>query len=236
VAWDVLEGNVISAFLSGFWYELGKRGLPQFELIGVELLQQTPLDTVLGDLLIANARLVRLIEFKRELNTDDKEPVKLSRLKAGLGSSSFAFLESISREIHWYVLTNFNKSQNSVVVPYLDLESPAGDRDLPRFIEETVNALARPGINEDDLREYIQLLGRCFRSGRIARTTGGLVFTVNHQGKSIFVPIRDVQELAMTPRLILEERRMTLERQMKQQPEIEMKEQLSFRRPPRVSL
>jgi hypothetical protein len=226
---DVQENIVINGFLSGFWYALGTRGLHPFELIGVEQLQQTSLDTVLGDLLIANTRFVRLIEFKRELNKDPKERVKLSRLKAVLDSG----LESISREIHWYVLTNFNKSQSSVVVPYLDLEAPASNRDLAQFVEETVNALAGPGMNEDNLRVYIQVLGQCSGSGRIPRTTGGLLFTVSHQGKPIYVPIRDVQELAMTPRLILEERHLTLEMAMKE--EMVMKERLRDSQTPRMS-
>ena len=228
--WDVLEGNVIAAFQALFWHTLGKRGLPPFELIGVELLQQTQLDTVLGDLLIANARFVRLIEFKRELNKDPKEHVKFERLKAAIDDrGSYALLQSISREMHWFVLSNFNKHQATVVVPYLDLEAPVGDRDLIRFVEETVDALAGPRMNEDDLREYIQVLGRCSSSGRIPRTTGGLLFTVNLQGKSIIVPIRDVQELAMAPRLILEQRRMALERELKQQltPERELKQRLT---------
>jgi len=230
VAWDVSENVVIGQFILDLGHALGTRGLPPFELIGVELLQQTALDTVLGDLLIANTRFVRLIEFKRELNKDDKESVKLSRLKAVLDSGSYAFLQSVSREIHWYVLSNFNKQKGTVVVPYLDLESSAADRDLARFVEETVNALAGPRMNEDDSREYIQVLERCFNSGgRIPRTTGGLLFTVDHQGKSIIVPIRDVPELAKTPRLILEERRRTLERELKEQltPERELKEQLT---------
>ena len=229
MAWDVSENVVIGQFILDLGHALGTRGLPPFELIGVELLQQTALDTVLGDLLIANTRFVRLIEFKRELNKDDKESVKLSRLKAVLDSGSYAFLQSVSREIHWYVLSNFNKQKGTVVVPYLDLEAPVGDRDLIRFVEETVDALAGPRMNEDDLREYIQVLGRCSSSGRIPRTTGGLLFTVNLQGKSIIVPIRDVQELAMAPRLILEQRRMALERELKQQltPERELKQRLT---------
>jgi hypothetical protein len=112
----------------------------------------------------------------------------------------------------------------------LDLESPVSDRDLARFVEETVNALAGPWMNEDASREYIQVLERCFKSGGMTpRTTGGLLFTVNHQGKSIIVPIRDVPELAKSPRLILEERRMTLERELKEQltPERELKQRLT---------
>ena len=120
-----------------------------------------------------------------------------------------------------------------MVVPYLDLETPASNRDLAQFVEETVNALAGPGMNEDNLRVYIQVLGQCSGSGRIPRTTGGLLFTVSHQGKPIYVPIRDVQELAMTPRLILEERHLTLEMAMKE--EMVMKERLRYSQTPRMS-
>jgi hypothetical protein len=158
VTWDVLEATVISNFILGLGHALGTRLVP-FEPIGVELTQQTPLDPLLGDLLIANARLVRLIEFKRELNKSPKERVKLVVLQRLLVTEAYARLESISRKAHWYVLTNFNKWQSSVIVPYLDLESPVGDRDLAQFVQETANALAGPGMTEQELsdwRVYIQ--------------------------------------------------------------------------------
>jgi hypothetical protein len=105
VAWDVLENAVISNFILGLGHALGTRLVP-FEPIGVELTQQTPLDPLLGDLLIANARLVRLIEFKRELNRSPKEQGKLVVLKRLLLTEAYSHLESISRKNHWFVLTN----------------------------------------------------------------------------------------------------------------------------------
>ena len=75
MAWDVLENTVIGTFI----FSLGQAvGLLSCEPIGVELLQQTPLDTSLGDVLIAKATFVRLIEFKRELNKSPKEHAKRS--------------------------------------------------------------------------------------------------------------------------------------------------------------
>ena len=235
MAWDVLENTVIGAFIFGLGQAVGP--LP-CDPIGVELLQQTPLDTSLGDALIAKARFVRLIEFKRELNKSPKEQAKLWTLKKALETDAHSRLESISRKIHWYVLTNFNKWRSSVIVPYLDLESPAGDRDLARFVQETAKALAGPGMSEQELHDlhvYIQVLGRFCGSRQIGGTTGGLLFAVYAQGKPTYVPIRDVRELAMTPRLVLE-RRMTLDREMKQ--ELSVEHELRYPRGhiPRMSL
>ncbi len=215
MAWDVLENTVISAFIFG----LGQAaGLVPCEPIGVELLQQTPMDAFLGDVLIAKAKFVRLIEFKRELNKSPKERAKVQRLRTVLGMEPYAHLESLSREVHWYVQTNFNKWQSSVIVPYLDMESPEGDRDLARFVQETADALAGPGLSEQELHSvsaYMQALARFCGSGRIGATTGGLLFALNAQGKPSYIPIRDVRELAMTPGQVMEHR-MTLERGMAQ--------------------
>ena len=102
VAWDVLENDVIGNFILGFGRALGVRyGTVEMAPIGVELLQQTPLDTCLGDVLIANAVFVRLIEFKRELNKSPKERAKLRQLRMALASESTARLEPLSRKIHW---------------------------------------------------------------------------------------------------------------------------------------
>ena len=57
---------------------MGQHGLQaKPEPISVNLLQQTPLDTSLGDVLLAKARVVRLIEFKREANKDRKERARV---------------------------------------------------------------------------------------------------------------------------------------------------------------
>ena len=145
MAWDVLENTVMSAFIFG----LGQAaGLVPCEPIGVELLQQTPMDAF-WDVLIAKAKFVRLIEFKRELNKSPKERLRFSVSARFWEWNLMRTWKFFSREVHWYVQrTNFNKWQSSVIVPYLDMESPEGDRDLARFVQETADALAGPGLSE----------------------------------------------------------------------------------------
>jgi hypothetical protein len=235
VAWDVLENTVIGTFIFGLGQAVGPL---RREPIGVELLQQTPLDTSLGDVLIAKATFVRLIEFKRELNKSPKEQAKLVALKRLLVTEAYSRLELISRKVHWYVITNFNKWRSSVIVPYLDLESPVGDRDLAQFIQETADALAGPGMPEqelDDLQVYFQKLAQFCGSRHIGGTTGGLLFTVDTRGKPAYFPIRDVRELAMTPRQVVESR-VTLERERREELSVQHERKYASRRVPRMSL
>jgi hypothetical protein len=218
MAWDVLENTVISSFIMGLGRAIGVRyGRGPCEPIGVELLQQTPLDRCLGDLLIARARFVRLIEFKRELNKSRKERAKLRLLRTGLQHQP-SQLELLSRQIHWYAMTNFNKEPSSTVVPYLDMEAPKSDRDLAQFVQETEDAMAGPGLTEqelEDLKLYMQAVAKYCGSAKSGGTVGGLLFAVNAQGKASYFPVHDVRELAMSPRLVVE-RRMTLKREMAQ--------------------
>jgi hypothetical protein len=228
--WDVIEGAVISNYILALGHAMGRQLLP-FEPIAVELTQQTPLDPLLGDLVIANAKLVRLIEFKRELNRSPKEQAKLVILKRLLLVDIDSRLESISRKNHWYVQTNFNKWQSSVIVPYLDQESPVGDRDLARFVKETADALAGPAMTEQEFADwqwYMQKVTEFFGSRRrIPRTRGGLLFTVNAQGDPAFFAFRDTIELAMTPRLVIDNR-MALEVEKQElSPKMERDQELS---------
>lgn len=217
MAWDVLENVVIGNFILGFGRALGVRyGTDAMAPIGVELLQQTPLDTSLGDVLIANATFVRLIEFKRELNRSPKERAKLRQLRTALESESTRRFEPISRQIHWYVVTNFNKWPSSKIVPYLDMEAPReGNRDLARFVQETADALAKSSLSERELQDvsgYMKALAAYCGTSKSGKTTGGLLFAVNAQGRASYTPIRDVRELAMEPQMVLE-RHLMLERE-----------------------
>lgn len=63
----------------------------------VNLLQQSPMDPPLGDVLIENAGVTRLIAFKREQNDSMKEETKRLMLERILGGN--ARLQSVSREI-----------------------------------------------------------------------------------------------------------------------------------------
>jgi hypothetical protein len=81
----------------------------------------------------------------------------------------------------------------------------------------------------DDWRVYMQKVTEFCGSRRIGGTTGGLLFTVNAQGKPAYFPFRDVRELAMTPRQVVDNR-MALKTERKQELSIEPK------RAPRMSL
>jgi hypothetical protein len=218
---DVLENIIIGVFIDAFGFERGRRYGVKCEPIGVELLQQTPLDSTLGDVLIANSRIVRLIEFKREENKDSKEYSKFMLLSRALNGPALSHLIPLSRKVHWYVLTNFNRPQSSIVVPYLDFLNPNGDRDLAKFVQELTDDIAGPEMDEQesrDLRQYIQAVAQWAGSSRPPATTGGLLFVVNRLGQPQFLFIRDVRELAMTPRLVVEqrnvqERRIEMERE-----------------------
>lgn len=55
--------------IGNYLFDLGVRMAklrPTLPLVSVNLLQQTPADRLLGDVLLANAGVCRLIEFKRE--------------------------------------------------------------------------------------------------------------------------------------------------------------------------
>jgi len=206
---DVLENIIIGVFIDSFGFERGRRYGLKCEPIGVELLQETPLDTSLGDVLIANAKIVRLIEFKREENKDPKEYSKFIMLSRALNGPGLSHLIPLSRKIHWYVLTNFNKPHSSIVVPYLDFLKPTGDRDLAKFVQELTDDIAGPEMDEQesrDLPRYIQEVAQWAGSSRPPATTGGLLFVVNALGQPQYLFIRDVRELAMTPRLVVEQR------------------------------
>jgi hypothetical protein len=223
---DVLENIVIGVFIDAFGFERGRRYGVKCEPIGVELLQQTRLDTSLGDVLIANSRIVRLIEFKREENNDQKEYSKFTLLSRALNGPALSYLIPLSRKIHWYVLTNFNRPESSIVVPYLDFLNPTGDRDLAKFVQELTDDIAGPEMDEQesrDLRQYIQEVAQWAGSSRPPATTGGLLFVVNALGQPQFLFIRDVRELAMTPRLVVEQR-------MAQERRIEMEHEYGLRR------
>jgi hypothetical protein len=64
--------------------------------LAVSLLQQTPLDIVLGDVLLAGPRSVVLLEFKRATARPWKERSKLVKTEALLERSEFQGLQTIS--------------------------------------------------------------------------------------------------------------------------------------------
>jgi hypothetical protein len=122
--------------IGNYLFDLGVRMAklrPNLPLISVNLLQQTPADRLLGDVLLANAGTCRLIEFKRAGKLTRKEMRKLAVLRDGLEKSgSREEAEELSRQIHWYVEIREPRVIGQAVVtracPYLDFS------DDPSFI------------------------------------------------------------------------------------------------------
>ena len=118
------ENVVIGNFLYGLGFALGSQlrsgQLPSM----VNLLQQTPDDKRLGDLLMAFPGTVRLIEFKTEANKSKKEAGRhqfLSRIFSEK-LDELPDLPGTSRRVHWYIETAPLPSAalSARIEPYLD--------------------------------------------------------------------------------------------------------------------
>jgi hypothetical protein len=92
--------------------------------LAVHLLQQTPLDIVLGDVLLTGPRSVALLEFKRAADRRSKERDKLELIEALLERPKFQELRTTSQQIHFYVETgDIPERFKPRVLPYLDLRT-----------------------------------------------------------------------------------------------------------------
>jgi hypothetical protein len=128
-----LYENVV---IGGYLFDLGVRMAklrPDLPLVSVNLLQQTPSDRLLGDVLFANAAVFRLIEFKRAGELTRKERKKLAILQKGVINNNLEMdLTDLSREVHWYIEIDEPRVLGEPVIsracPYLDF-----DKD-PEFI------------------------------------------------------------------------------------------------------
>ena len=60
------------------------------------------------------------------------------------------YLQGISRKVHWFVLTNYDRpDRTSIVVPYIEMTWLSGSRGLDQFIREITADMAGPGMTDD---------------------------------------------------------------------------------------
>ncbi|WP_340613910.1 hypothetical protein [Xenorhabdus thailandensis] len=97
------ENVVIGNFLYSLGYSLGMSQSEKNQLSVINLLQQTPADKELGDMLLEFPSVVRLIEFKNSASSLEKEKKRCEQLTVAIGEHEI--LKKISREVHWYVET-----------------------------------------------------------------------------------------------------------------------------------
>jgi hypothetical protein len=155
---------------------------------------------------------------------------KFRAVRAAVSNDTLKHLVPLSRKIPRYVLTNFDKPITSIVIPYLDMESPSGDYSLEQFLQELTADMSGPPMTDGeayDVRQYMEAVACYGGSSKIGTTTGGLLFAVDDRGKAQYLFIKDVRELALTPKLVFEQRTMAvreagLARNLHERPSLEV--------------
>jgi hypothetical protein len=185
----------------------------------VNLLQQTPLDKELGDVLLTFPGLVRLIEFKMKGASLKKERRRHQVLSLALTGEN-AMLVETSKSVHWYVelcAQSATAPLISRVVPYLDAFT---DSELlrPGGIEEMVEQTARHALSQVDplsreqARAYLDLVRLTLGTEKLAGA-GGLLLVMDTQGGMHFAQVQDLVDLNLPDRLWLEKVLAVPERQ-----------------------
>lgn len=192
----IYENVIIGNFLYGLGYSIGTSTHDKNQLSVINLLQQTPADKELGDMLLEFPGVVRLIEFKNGSSNLKKEKKRCEQLTIAIGNNYKAKI--ISREIHWYVETTpFDKICLNNIKPYLDAFSDtASMHTLESFIYDITSSVINPNliIPSNDLEAYLSLVSTCQGSGNIG--TGGLVVSISKQGIR-YVQLSDIMELRL---------------------------------------
>ncbi|WP_349745929.1 hypothetical protein [Pseudomonas frederiksbergensis] len=198
------ENVVIGNFLYGLGFAVrscldGNTSIPSV----VNLLQQTPADRELADVLLSFPGVVRLIEFKMKGARLTKERIRHRLLMAALSGENQAMVET-SRSLHWYVEVAANDTDIPLVsraVPYLDafdsesLALTAGS--LERLVEQTACEAVR-GL-DPVMRERSEIYLRFLRSIQADDPVdaGGVLLVMGASGAMHFAQLRDICDLSM---------------------------------------
>ncbi|APG05609.1 hypothetical protein BJI69_18000 [Luteibacter rhizovicinus DSM 16549] len=182
---DLYENTVIGSFLYGLGLEVGAQLGTSVLVSGVDLLQQTPLDQSLGDLLIKAPRYFRLIEFKRATNQEMKEHKKLADLAEILWCEERAReLVATSFSIHHIVhIYHIEAAERRVEIhlserPYL-MEGRQHHCTIPELCRKTAATMLSPpdDPSPDLCAHYLRIL-RSLHEGPKKPTGGGAALLV----------------------------------------------------------
>lgn len=199
------ENVAIGNFLYGLGFAVAKRvkgkDLPSI----VNLLQQTPDDSLFGDILIHAPGLLRIFEFKQRDNNDSKEPERHARLVRNISGQND--LIRISRIVHWFVETApAEKTFFSRIVPYLDAypKTPAR-HDFATFVNVTAEAVAggTEGLSQTDIAKYLAHLLLLHKTGSVG--SGGLVVKMSETGELHYAELTSILDLTLTRQTVLEQ-------------------------------
>lgn len=190
------ENVVIGNFLYGLGFSIGMSTIGNNQLSIINLLQQTPADKELGDMLLEFPGVVRLIEFKNGDGSLKKEKERYEQLTLALGNNDR--FKAISREIHWYVETKpFEEVCLNNIKSYIDaFSASASVHTIESFISDITNTVVKPSstTSEEELKSYLALVSKCQGSGNVG--TGGLVVSISEQGLR-YIQFSDIMELRL---------------------------------------
>jgi len=203
------ENVVIGNYLYGLGIAVGahlgakKASFPSI----VSLLQQTPDDTAIGDVLITAPGALRVLEFKREDNADPKEEKRFDRLCKVLTKYP-PRMSAVSREVHWYIETKPIKDRfDDRVVPYLEAfprqKAFTAGSDLAKFVERTAQSMVggQPSYTEEEAAAYLGLLASIHKNGRIG--SGGLLFKISPNGSIHYAELVSILDLIVEKKILL---------------------------------
>jgi hypothetical protein len=217
---DPYENILIGNFLFSLGLVIGSRSTKPIPA-AVNLLQQTPLDGPLGDVIIECPGLVRLIEFKRKSNKSPKEPAKRALLEAALQVTPRLF--GVSRKIHWYIESSEAPlTWKTEIFPYIDFDKPRKHQtSFIAFVEDL--AMAAIDVVEDefppeDIALYLRTVSM---SSKKSGTSSALLVFISREGllnHIVLEDLRDISTALKTLKQQAEERReeMSLEREQVQ--------------------
>jgi hypothetical protein len=219
------ENVIIGNFLYTLGLNIGiNKELPKYS--SINLLQQTPSDKALGDVLLEFPGVVRLIEFKNKKSDKEKEKTRLKLLEIAL-KDQVKMIE-ISKQIHWYIETEPNKySCFNRIVPYLDAfnNEVYGEYTLEVYIENMVKEINEPldTSKHQDIKNYLKLIQMTQGSSNIG--TGGLIINITEKGIK-YIQITDLLDLRLNLKEFINKAELELESIMKLEQKKELKKNI----------
>lgn len=198
----VYENIVIGNFLYALGISIGKATTDVTQFSSINLLQQTPDDPLLGDLLFEYPGVVRLIEFKNRKSRKTKERDRIKQIKIALGDNR-GMLE-ISNAVHWYIETDpFEKVCFNRIVPFLSAFEGPGFHTIESFIRLVTDEVKNHNqdVSRDSIKAYLQIVAGCQGTqdeggGDIGTSSGGLLLCVNKTGFT-FIQYTDTLQLQL---------------------------------------
>ena len=200
------ENVVIGNFLYALGFAVRAKSLSTAVPSVINLLQQTPADKLLGDVLLEFPGVVRLIEFKDKKSSQKKERNKCNLLNIGIRKHKHHI--KISKLIHWFIETDpldpdnlEDRSFVSRITPYLDAYSETQTYfSFEEFIELTAqDAVSNKSLsNTEEISDYLWFLARFQGSKRL--NTRGLLLVIDSSGGLAVANLTDMMELRLNQR------------------------------------